>query len=164
MSTRPELQLNVSRMPALIASSRSASAQAATTATPRYRTAIEASRRAVLLCGQVALLLLLNKLGAALVRLLGVPLPGTVAGLMLLFGALRIGVVRLSWIEDAATLLTRHLAFFFIPIAVGLMAFGDVLLSNGPALLAALVISAAVGIGVTGGVTQLLSRKDEVSR
>ena len=108
---------------------------------------------------QIALLLLLNTAGTALVAGLGLPFPGTVAGLVLLFGALVSGVIPLAWVEEAAGLLTRHLAFFFIPIAVGLMTFGELLFANGAALLIALALSAAIGIGVTGGTAQMLSRK-----
>ena len=36
------------------------------------------------------------------------------------------GIVKQQWISGGATLLTRHLAFFFIPIPVGLMGLIDV--------------------------------------
>jgi holin-like protein len=41
--------------------------------------------------------------------------------MLLLLGLLMSGIVKLEWFESVASLLLTHLAFFFIPIAVGLM-------------------------------------------
>lgn len=122
------------------------------------------ARRLAAIIVQLGLLLALNHLGAALVEALAIPLPGTVAGMMLLFAALALGLVPLSWVEEAATLLIRHLAFFFIPIAVGLMTFGELIARDGLALLAALAVSAAVGIGVTGWMVQTISRAEVMEK
>ena len=69
------------------------------------------------------------------------------------------GVVKLEWIEAGATLLLTHLAFFFVPIAVGLMNFGELLERHGIALLATLVAAAAAGIVLAGFVTQTLAKR-----
>jgi holin-like protein len=78
-------------------------------------------------------------------------------GMVLLFVLLCLGAVRLEWIEAGASLLLSHLAFFFVPIAVGLMDLGDVWRSSGLALLFILVASAAAGILFAGLVTHLLA-------
>jgi holin-like protein len=52
----------------------------------------------------------------------------------------------------------RHLAFFFIPISVGLMGFAD-LVVHGPAIVVTLVVSAGLGIWVAGLSSQLLAEK-----
>jgi len=101
---------------------------------------------------------LLNELGFALTARLGLALPGNLLGMMLLFVLLVSGIVRLEWVNDAATFLLRHLAFFFIPIAVGLMTMGELMRSHGVPILAALLASAAAGIVVSGWVVQGLSR------
>ena len=51
-------------------------------------------------------------------------------------------------------MLTRHLAFFFIPIAVGLIAFKEVFLQNGLAILGTLIVSATAGILLCGFIAQ----------
>lgn len=127
------------------------------------RRAVQALQRLLSVAGQVALLLLLNTVGEALVDWAGLPFPGTVVGLILLFAGLALGIIRLSWVEKAGALLTRHLAFFFIPIAVGLMTFGELILSDGPALLIALMVSAAIGIAVTVGVAQACASSKHTS-
>lgn len=106
---------------------------------------------------QIAVLLALAKAGSMLATLLQVPLPGSMLGMVLLFVLLCLRVVRLEWIEAGASLLLKHLAFFFVPIAVGLMGLGDVWRSSGLALLLILVVSAAAGILFAGLVTHLLA-------
>ena len=95
---------------------------------------------------QIAALMVINKAGYVLVALLRLPLPGNVLGMLLLLALLASGVVPLRWIESSASILVRHLAFFFIPITVGLISFADVFVENGPAIVLTLVVSAAVGI------------------
>ena len=117
-------------------------------------------KRAGILLLQVLALLLLNQSGYATAAALGLPVPGNLLGMLFLLVLLVFGVVPLRWIEASASLLTRHLAFFFIPITVGLMGFADVFLADGPAILVTLVLSAAAGICVVGLSAQTLGRRD----
>ena len=100
----------------------------------------------------------INKVGYLAVAKLHVPLPGNVAGLLLLFTLLCTRIVPVRLFERSSALLARHLAFFFVPIAVGLMDLGPTVISQGWLLLFVLVASAAVGLCVTGWLAQLLSR------
>lgn len=100
----------------------------------------------------------INKIGYVAVARLHVPLPGNVAGMVLLFALLCTGIVPARLFERSSALLARHLAFFFVPIAVGLMDLGPAVISEGWLLLFVLVASAAVGLCVTGWLAQLLSR------
>jgi len=102
------------------------------------------------LLAQILALLLINQAGYAVVSVLHLPVPGNLLGMLFLLILLVTGALPLRWIETSASLLIRHLAFFFIPIAVGLMAFGELFLDNGVAILLTLVVSAAVGIWVSG--------------
>jgi holin-like protein len=99
----------------------------------------------------------LNRLGYLLVGWLGVPLPGNVAGMLLLFALLCSGAVPPRLFERSGALLSRHLAFFFVPIAVGLMDLGATVFSEGWLLIAVLAASAAAGLCVTGWIAQALS-------
>jgi holin-like protein len=78
--------------------------------------------------------------------------------MLMLFALLTSGVIRLEWVEAGASLLVRHLAFFFIPTTVGLMAFGDLFVSHGVAIVVTLIVSAAIGICVAGLTSQALTR------
>ena len=100
----------------------------------------------------------LNKLGYLIVARLHVPLPGNVAGMLVLFALLCAGIVPERLFQRSSTLLARHLPFFFVPIAVGLMNMAGTFMSQGWVLLLVLIASAAAGLCATGWVAQLLSR------
>ncbi len=88
-------------------------------------------------------------LGEGLARLLRVPVPGPVLGLLLLWLALGLGVVRLSWLEGAADHLLGVLGLLFVPATVG---FTDYL-SAGAAWglwLLVMLTGLLAGAGVTG--------------
>ncbi len=112
----------------------------------------------VLLILELGGLWALNQVGYLLVARMHVPLPGNVAGMLLLFTLLCTGVVPVRLFERSSALLGRHLPFFFVPFAVGLMDLGGQIVSQGWMLLLVLVASAAVGLCVTGWLAQLLSR------
>jgi len=62
--------------------------------------------------------------GTAAVDALGLPLPGGVAGMLLLWAALEARVVRLEWLERGATSLLGVLGLLFVPAGVGLVQYG----------------------------------------
>jgi len=110
---------------------------------------------------QSALLWLVYRLGGLLVGVLHLALPGNVAGMLLMFALLAAGVVKPAYIEVGGGFLLKHFAFFFIPISVGLMAFGPLMRQSGLTLLAILVASAAVGVLATGLCVQFLDRRGQ---
>jgi holin-like protein len=110
------------------------------------------------LAGQFLLLVLLFCAGAALVGATGLPLPGNLVGMLLLLALLRLGVVRLEHVQDASTLVLKHLNLFFVPLAVGLMAWGGLLGASGAGLGVSLAGSAAVCLAVAGLIGQRLAR------
>lgn len=115
-----------------------------------------------LLIPQLLGLWLLNEAGYWIVETLRLPLPGNVMGMLLLFILLQTKVIPLRLIEQASGLLIKHLAFFFIPIAVGFMNYGELFMQNSVALLAAIIGSTAIGILITGVISQKLAlRKGE---
>lgn len=105
---------------------------------------------------QILLLWAVFRCGSYLVELLNLALPGNVAGMLLMFGLLASGVVKPAWIEVGGGFLLKHFAFFFIPISVGLMAFGPLMRQSGASLLAILLVSAVVGVIVTGLLVQVM--------
>ena len=101
----------------------------------------------------------LNCAGVWVVQEVALPLPGNLVGMVLLYALLGLGIVKPSWFEAAGSLLVRHLAFFFVPITVGLMNAGYLFAARGLAIILILATSAAIGIFLTGEVSQLLLRK-----
>jgi holin-like protein len=114
-------------------------------------------KQPMLVTFQVAGLLAISEVGNFIARWLNVPIPGNVIGMLLLLGLLSSKALRPEWIESGGGLLLQHLAFFFIPITVGLMELTDVLRSSWPGLLMVLMISTAVGIVASGFSAQALT-------
>lgn len=104
----------------------------------------------------LAILLAFQGLGLLIHQYGGVPLPGNVIGLMLLAAALFSGLVKLEWIERTASLLLRHMLLFFAPTIVGTIAFARLLGQEWLPLVAALVLSTAAVMLVTGKVAEAL--------
>ena len=87
------------------------------------------------------------------------PVPGNLVGMVALYALLATGVIKLSWFEAAGSLLIKHLAFFFVPITVGLMDAGSLFATNGVGIILTLAVSGAIGVMLAGWVSQLLLRK-----
>nr|WP_040382517.1 CidA/LrgA family protein [Deinococcus apachensis] len=88
-------------------------------------------------------------LGTGLVTALHLPLPGSVVGMVLLWAALSLGVVRLHWLTEAADGLLGVLGLLFVPATVGVVEY----LSAGAAWALWLLVMLAgllLGAGVAG--------------
>jgi holin-like protein len=101
----------------------------------------------------------LNGAGVWVVHKLALPIPGNLVGLVLLYALLAFGIVKLSWFEAAASFLIRHLAFFFVPVTVGLMDAGPLFASRGVEIILTLAASAAIGVALAGWISQILLRR-----
>lgn len=97
----------------------------------------------------VALLVVFNFAGVGVHRL-GVPLPAGVLGLLLLFVALSLGLMKLAWVERAASFLLRHMVLLFVPLTVGLIDAWRVAQRQALALGASLVVSFVAVLLTTG--------------
>ncbi len=104
-----------------------------------------------------AWLLVLQSAGEALSRLLGLPLPGPVVGMVLLLGALRLPLVRAS-VATVAEFLLGHLSLLFVPVGVGVMTHLGLLGHYGLRMATVIVLSTWVGLGVTALVLRALMR------
>lgn len=106
----------------------------------------------------MAILLLLQSAGEALARLLKLPFPGPVVGLVLLLAALRAGWVR-ERVGTVARFLLQHLSLLFVPIGVGVMTHLNVLSEYGLRLALVVALSTWVCLAVTALVLRALMRK-----
>ena len=97
-------------------------------------------------------------LGETIVALIGMPFPGTVVGLVLLWLALGQGWVLLDSMETAADFLLENLTFFFTPIVVGAVVYTDLFATHWVAIGVSLILSTGVGLVVTGKVAQWLEK------
>lgn len=105
----------------------------------------------------LAILLTLQSLGEALSRLLHLPYPGPVIGMVLLLVALRWPAVQLR-VRAVAQFLLAHLSLLFVPVGVGVITHLGVLEQYGLRLVAVLVLSTWVGMALSAWVLRWLMR------
>ncbi|WHY65303.1 CidA/LrgA family protein [Neobacillus sp. SuZ13] len=110
---------------------------------------------------QLATLIVIYQMGSLLVRFFHLQVPGNVIGILILLILLWTRVIKVEQIDLAATWLLKHLSFFFIPIAVGLMTLGPMFLNKGILILIVLIISAFIGLISAGKATQSIIMKKE---
>jgi holin-like protein len=103
-------------------------------------------------------LLLFQLAGEILVRILGVPLPGPVVGMLLLLALLLVrGNVDPALGSTARTILA-HLAMLFVPAGVGVMVHVALIRSEWLPILITLVVSTYLTMLVTALTMQALRR------
>jgi holin-like protein len=108
---------------------------------------------------QIAALWAFSAGGSAVAGGLHLPVPGNVIGMCALFGGLASGLLRGEWFEAGGGFLTKHLAFFFVPVTVGVMAFGSTFARAGTGIIASLLISTVLGYAVAGVTTERLAKR-----
>lgn len=108
---------------------------------------------------QFAIILAICFLGDLLHDLLHIPIPGNVLGMVLLLIFLLTGILKLSMIEDVSNFMLKHLSFFFIPAAVGLITCFTILEGKWAALLFISVVSTFIIAVVTGMTVQILMKR-----
>lgn len=98
----------------------------------------------------ITMLLLYQLAGEAVVTLLGLPIPGPVAGMVFLFITLRIWWTPTPVFEETTHGLLHHLSLLFIPAGVGIMEHETLLRNEWLAISATIVVGTLITMIVTG--------------
>lgn len=107
---------------------------------------------------QLCIIVIICFAGEILHTLLNLPIPGNVIGMMLLLIGLCTGLIKLEMIDEISTFLLDHLAFFFLPAGVGLIACFGAIKYNWPKLLLICLFSTVVVMSTTGLIVQTLMK------
>lgn len=97
----------------------------------------------------IALLMTCQLMGEVIHRVTGLPLPGSVIGLVLLLGWLALVPRERPTLKAVTAWLTAHLSIMFVPAAVGLIDEGEPLSRYGIGILAATAVSTLLTMVVT---------------
>lgn len=100
-------------------------------------------------------------LGAALKQFIpiSIPIPASMFGLILLFLALCFKIVKLEWVEKGGNWLLAELLLFFIPSAVGIVNYDDILSFQGIEIVLLIGISTIIVMGMTALIAERISGK-----
>ena len=100
-------------------------------------------------------------LGVLITDITGVPIPGNVIGMVILFLLLYLKVIKVEQISTISNFFLEHLAFFFIPAGVGLISSFSVKKNIWLQLLIVCFVTTAITMICTGLVVQKIANKKE---
>lgn len=99
--------------------------------------------------------------GELLQRLVPLPIPASVYGLVLLFTALNTGLVKLEQVKDAGGFLISILPILFVSPAVGILDNWEAIRGALIPILALTLLSTVLTFGIAGRATQAMMGKEE---
>lgn len=108
---------------------------------------------------QFLLILLFSFLGEGLKALLPIPVPASIYGLVLLFAALELGLIKLEAVRDTGKFLIEIMPLMFIPAGAGLIDSWEALRPICIPVVVIMVVSTVVVMAVSGRVTQFVIRR-----
>lgn len=101
--------------------------------------------------------------GELLQRLVPLPIPASVYGLVLLFAALNTGLVKLEQVKDAGSFLISILPILFVSPAVGILDNWEAIRGALIPILALTLLSTVLTFGIAGRATQAMMGKEETT-
>lgn len=105
------------------------------------------------------LLLSIYFAGEIISKLLNLPVPGSIIGMVLLFVLLTSNLIKVEKVENLANFFLDHLAFFFIPAAVELMTSFASLKGSILKIIILCILTTIIVIGITGIIVQFICNK-----
>lgn len=106
----------------------------------------------------VTLLLVYQLTGEILVRLIGLPIPGPVLGMVMLFVTLMIRGSAPDSLSEASSALLSHLSLLFVPAGVGMMTHFGRIADEWLPITLALFLSTVITMVATALIMQLTTR------
>lgn len=106
----------------------------------------------------LTLLLVFQLAGEVIARALGLPIPGPVIGMALLFLALLLRGGPGDDLRRTSGQLLQHLSLLFVPAGTGIVLYGDRIAAEWLPLLVSLFVSTLLTLAVTALVLKALAR------
>lgn len=110
---------------------------------------------------QFCLIMFISFMGEILHYFLPLPIPASIYGLVILFGGLFSGVVKLSAVEETGRFLVEIMPLMFIPSAVGLLESWGILAPIWLPIVGITLITTIIVMVVAGKVTQFVLRMEK---
>lgn len=98
-------------------------------------------------------------IGEFLHYILPLPIPASIYGIVLLFAALELKILKVNDIREVSSFLIAVMPMMFIPAAVGLVDSWDIISSSLLKYIIVAFVTTFVVMGVSGLVTQFVIRK-----
>lgn len=98
-------------------------------------------------------------IGELLVSITGIELPASIVGMLLLTLLLKLGWIKLAWVNDISDFLVKNLPFFFVPPGVAVMLYFDIIKASFWPIVVAALGSTIIVLAVTGWTHQWMRKK-----
>ncbi|MBR1591752.1 MAG: CidA/LrgA family protein [Ruminococcus sp.] len=108
---------------------------------------------------EFSIILLFSFVGEILNKIIPLPIPASIYGIVLLFTALETKLIKLRDIEKTGQFLIDIMPVMFIPAAVGLLESWGIVKSSILEYLTVMAVSTVLVMAVSGIVTQLIIKK-----
>lgn len=111
---------------------------------------------------QFEIILAISLVGELLNRIVPLPIPASIYGMIILFTALCTGLIKIHMVKEAGKFLIFLMPLMFVPPAVGLLENWVVMKEFIIAIIVISFVSTLAVIAVTGHVTQfIINKKDK---
>lgn len=107
---------------------------------------------------QFGIILFISFIGEVLNYLIPLPIPASIYGIIILFLALELRIIKLSAVKDVGSFLIAIMPVMFIPAAVGLMESWGILKPSLIPIAVITLITTVVVMAASGLATQLVIR------
>ena len=105
---------------------------------------------------QFGIILAISFVGEVLNRIIPLPIPASIYGMILLFVGLLTGVIKLSSVKDTGKFLIEIMPLLFIPATVGLIESWALMQDFLVAIIVISLVSTVVVAAASGRITQLI--------
>lgn len=107
---------------------------------------------------QFCIILAFSFAGEILNRLIPLPVPASIYGLVLMFLALEFKIIKVEHIKEVSNFLLGIMSIFFVPSSVGIINALPLMKKYGIQFAIIGIASTVIVFGITGQVTQLLMK------
>ena len=105
---------------------------------------------------QFEIIIAISLIGELLNRIIPLPIPASIYGMVILFTALCTGLIKLSAVKETGKFLIYIMPMMFIPATVGLLESWSVMQEFLTAIIVISLVSTVLVMVLTGHVTQLI--------
>ena len=99
-------------------------------------------------------------LGELIITITKIPISGNILGMILIFVALKLKLLKLEIIKPASDKLVKYMVLFFVPYGVGLISHFDIIKTHWIVITVAAGLSTLITLYVTAIVQQKLEKHD----
>jgi holin-like protein len=107
---------------------------------------------------QVCVLLGVAMLGDKITQVFQLHVPGSMVGIIVIFLLLETKMIQLEWLESGANILIAELILFFIPSAVGVIQYREMMLVNGVRFGIVIFLSTVTVMMCTGFLAEFINK------